>query len=109
MYDEQINYDTWKKKYKPRYIPEAGEDRHFVYADRTPAYTWFDTTEEDYDIMMDYAEPNTVWTERYDVDDKPYLTTGIGIVDRFCYYVTEVSHQGKDIVVQDLPGGWNNA
>ena len=49
--------------------------------------------------MMAHAEPNTVWTERYDEDDKPYLTSGVGIVDRFCYYVTEVSHDGKDITV----------
>jgi hypothetical protein len=102
MYDEQINYDTWIKKYKPSVIREAGKGKQIVNADRTPAYTWFDTNGEDIDIMMTHAEPNTVWTERYDVDDKPYLTSGIGIVDRICYYVTEVSHEGKDIVVQNL-------
>tara|TARA_R100000231_G_C5324097_1_gene164331 strand:- start:256 stop:558 length:303 start_codon:yes stop_codon:yes gene_type:complete len=97
--DEVITYKQWKKKYKPRVIEAAGEGRQIVNKNSTPIYTWFDTNKEDYDIMMAHAEPNTVWTERYDEDDKPYLTSGVGIVDRFCYYVTEVSHDGRDITV----------
>jgi len=98
--DEVITYEQWKKKYKPRVIKAAGPGRQYVNKDtREPTYTWFDTNKKDYDIMMAHAEPNTVWTERYDEDDKPYLTSGVGIVDRFCYYVTEVSHDGKDITV----------
>ena len=97
--DEVITYKQWKKKYKPRVIEAAGPGRQIVNKNSTPIYTWFNTNKEDYDIMMAHAEPNTVWTERYDEDDKPYLTSGVGIVDRFCYYVTEVSHDGRDITV----------
>ena len=113
--DEVITYKQWKKKYKPRVIEEAGPDRQVYWIDtkvedvnemgyyditnRTPEFTWFDTTKEDYDLMMDYAEPNTVWTERYNEDDKPYLTSGVCIVDRHCYYITKKSHNGRDITV----------
>tara|TARA_R100001460_G_scaffold74118_3_gene115151 strand:- start:1425 stop:1733 length:309 start_codon:yes stop_codon:yes gene_type:complete len=98
---EEISYKEWKKKYKPRVIEAAGEGRQYVNLDGSPAYSWFDTNKEDYDIMMKHAEPNTVWTERYDEDDKPYLTSGVGVVDRFCYYVSEVSHEGKEVLVSD--------
>jgi len=96
---EVITYDQWEKKYKPRVIKEAGEGRQ-LYRDSEPIYTWFDTVKDDYDLMMKHAKPNTVWTERYDDDDKPYMTSGIGLVNRFCFYVTEVSHEGKDIIVE---------
>ena len=97
--DEVITFEQWKKKYKPRFIEAAGPGKQYVNKDRTPAYTWFDTTKEDYDLMMAHAEPNTVWTERYNEDDKPYLTSGVGIVDRHCYYITKKSHKGRDITV----------
>ena len=96
---EVISYDQWEKKYKPRVIKEAGEGRQIL-RDSKPIYTWFDTVKDDYDLMMKHAKPNTVWTERYDDDDKPYMTSGIGLVDRFCFYVTEVSHEGKEIIVE---------
>ena len=96
---EVITYDQWEKKYKPRVIKEAGEGRQIL-RDSKPIYTWFDTVKDDYDLMMKHAKPNTVWTERYDEDDKPYMTSGIGLVDRFCFYVTEVSHEGKEIIVE---------
>lgn len=96
---EVITYDQWEKKYKPRVIKEAGEGRQIL-RDSKPIYTWFDTVKDDYDLMMKHAKPNTVWTERYDDDDKPYMTSGIGLVDRFCFYVTEVSHEGKEIIVE---------
>lgn len=96
---EVITYDQWEKKYKPRVIKEAGEGRQ-LYRDSKPIYTWFDTVKDDYDLMMKHAKPNTVWTERYDDDDKPYMTSGIGLVNRFCFYVTEVSHEGKEIIVE---------
>ena len=97
--DDVITYKQWKKKYKPRVIEAAGPGRQYVNKDSKPIFTWFDTNKEDYDIMMAHAEPNTVWTERYDEDDKPYLTSGVGIVDRHCYYVTKKSHKGRDITV----------
>ena len=113
--DEVITYDEWRRKYKPRVIEAAGPGKQIYWIDtkvekvndegyydvlyRTPSLTWFDTTKEDYDLMMDYAEPNTVWTERYNEDDKPYLTSGVGIVDRHCYYITKKSHNGRDITV----------
>lgn len=96
---EVITYDQWEKKYKPRVIKEAGEGRQIL-RDSKPIYTWFDTVKDDYDLMMKHAKPNTVWTERYGDDDKPYMTSGIGLVDRFCFYVTEVSHEGKEIIVE---------
>ena len=96
---EVITYDQWEKKYKPRVIKEAGEGRQIL-RDSKPIYTWFDTVKDDYDLMMKHAKPNTVWTERYDDDDKPYMTSGIGLVNRFCFYVTEVSHEGKEIIVE---------
>jgi len=97
---EEISYKEWEKKYKPRVIEAAGEGKHYYRNDK-PIYTYFNTNKEDFDIMMKHAEPNTVWTERYDGDDKPYLTSGVGIVDRFCYYVSEVSHEGKEVLVSD--------
>ena len=95
-----ITYDEWEKKYKPRYIKEAGEGKQLLHDDGTPAYTCFDTTKDDYDFMMKYAKPNTVWTERYDENDTPYMTSGVGLVNRLSFYVTEVSHEGKAIIVE---------
>ena len=42
-----------------------------------------------------------VWTEREE-DGKTYITSGLGFVNRICYYITEVARkEDETITVED--------
>ena len=56
----------------------------------------FDTDNEDYEDIYKQNELN-VWTERGE-DGKTYITSGMGFVNRICYFITEVARE-KDIKI----------
>jgi hypothetical protein len=92
---ETINYKDWKKKYKP-IENKITKEQNYYNKKGVLQYGWFDTDDEDFDYVCNQNELN-VWTEREE-DGKTYMTSGLGFVNRICYFITEVARQEDEKV-----------
>lgn len=80
-----IPFEEWVNKYNP-------------ITDRFHEIRTFETYGEDLE-ELEKLGPYHVWTYR-DGDEDGYISNGWGVVNRLCYYATEVPwNDGEDIVV----------
>jgi hypothetical protein len=91
---ENITYKEWEKKYKP-IENKITEGNNYYNKQGVLQYGWFED-DEDYDYLYKQNELN-VWTEREE-DGKTYITSGLGFVNRICYYITEVERKEDEAI-----------
>ena len=92
---ETITYEEWQKKYKP-IENKITKGQNYYNKKGVLQYGWFDTDDEDYEYIYKQNELN-VWTEREE-DGKTYITSGMGFVNRICYFITKVARE-EDIKI----------
>jgi hypothetical protein len=84
-----MNYDRWEEKYKP-IKNHLDPDQDIL----------FETTGKELKYILS-CDPNKVWT-LIDGDIGTYVSSGLHLVNRINYIVTEESHNGELIDVLDM-------
>lgn len=86
MMTNELTWEEWCDKYKPI-------KNHIVSNDDT---TSFETYGDE--VLFVCEQPNsTVWTEM-DGDEGVYIVAGYHLVNRICYYITEIPWTDEDYV-----------
>ena len=102
---EHYDCGEWLDTFKPIKRDDITSNNYFD-MEGNVTHGWWDTTKDDIDIVKKHGS-NYIWTECYEGDTR-YVMSGMRLVNRMTYYVTEVSHGGKDIVVdcKDCRNEW---
>lgn len=87
---KKLTFEKWVKQYRPlsnHLVPDAPYDG-----------LMFETYGNELEFVRNHmnTDPRKIWTQ-VEVDDKMYILSGFHYVNRFGYYVTEITHQGPDV------------